>query len=139
VPEQYLGRVPEMLALLESLEVEVSRPARVVLNERTGTVVMGHDVRIDTVAIAHGGLSIQVDTEVGVSQPAPFSQGTTEVVQQSDVDVREELRPMRVVEGVSIAEVVSALNALGVSPRDLISILQAIAAAGALDAELEVI
>jgi len=139
VPEQYLGRVPEMLALLESLEVEVSRPARVVLNERTGTVVMGHDVRIDTVAIAHGGLSIQVDTEVGVSQPAPFSQGTTEVVQQSDVDVREELRPMRVVEGVSIAEVVSALNALGVSPRDLISILQAIAAAEAPDVKLEVI
>jgi flagellar P-ring protein precursor FlgI len=128
-----------MLALLESLEVEVQRPARVVLNERTGTVVMGHDVRIDTVAIAHGGLSIQVDTEVGVSQPAPFSQGTTEVIEQSDITAREELRPMRVVQGVSIAEVVSALNALGVSPRDLISILQAIAEAGALDAELEVI
>ncbi len=139
VPEQYLGRVPELLALLDELEVEVSRPARVILNERTGTVVMGQDVTIDTVAIAHGGLTIQVDTSVGVSQPAPFGAGETRVVTEADVEAREEVRPMRVVGGVSIAEVVAALNALGVSPRDLIAILQAIQAAGALDAEVEVI
>ncbi len=139
VPDQYTGRVPEMLAVLENLEVQVSRRAKVILNERTGTVVMGNDVRIDTVAIAHGGLTIQVDTSWGVSQPEPFGGGDTAVVPDSDIEASEEYRPMKVVGGVSIAEVVSALNALGVSPRDLISILQAIQAAGALDAELEVI
>ena len=140
VPDQYLGRVPELLALLESLEVEVSRRAKVVLNERTGTGVMGHDVRIATVAIAHGGLSIQVESQVGISQPdTPFTAGQTVVAEQTAIEVTEEDQELRVVQGASISEVVSALNALGVTPRDLVSILQAIQAAGALDAELEVI
>lgn len=140
VPEQYLGRVPELLALLDSLEVRVYRHARVVLNERTGTVVMGADVRIATVAIAHGGISIQVESEVGVSQPTtPFTAGQTVAMEQTHIEVEEEQRQLRVVQGASISEVVSALNALGVTPRDLVSILQAVQAAGALDATLEVI
>lgn len=140
VPEQYQGRVPELLALLDSLDIVVSRRARVVLNERTGTVVMGNDVRIDTVAIAHGGISIQVQPRTDVFQPAtPFGGGSTVVSESTDITVDEQQRQLQTVQGASIAEVVSALNKLGVTPRDLVSILQAIQAAGALDAEVEVI
>ena len=140
VPEQYQGRVPELLALLDSLDVEVFRRARVVLNERTGTVVMGNDVRIATVAIAHGGISIQVQPRVDVFQPdTPFGGGSTVVTESADITVDEEMRQLQTVQGASIAEVVAALNKLGVTPRDLVSILQAIQAAGALDAEVEVI
>jgi flagellar P-ring protein FlgI len=139
VPPQYLGRVPEMVARLESLQVVTDSVAKVVLNERTGTVVMGSQVHIATVAIAHGGLTIQVDTEIGVSQPGAFSGGQTASVSQSSVRATEEGGALTVVGGVSIGEVVGALNQLGVSPRDLISILQAIHQAGAMDAELEVL
>ena len=110
-----------------------------VVNERTGTVVMGADVRIATVAVAHGGLTLEVDTRLGVSQPGPFSGGETVVVPETSLEVEEENRRLEVVQGVSIGEVVGALNQLGVAPRDLISILQAIRQAGALDAELEVL
>lgn len=139
VPPQYLGRVPELVARVEGLDVAIDRRARVVVNERTGTVVMGEDVRIATVAVAHGGLTIEVDTRLGVSQPGAFSGGDTVVVPETQVDVQEEQAELQVLEGVSIGEIVGALNQLGVSPRDLISILQAIQQAGALDAELEVI
>ncbi len=139
VPPQYRGRVPELVARLEILDVATDTVARVVVNERTGTVVMGADVRIATVAVAHGGLTIEVDTRLGVSQPGPFSGGETVVVPETEIDVTEEQRRLEVVQGVSIGEVVGALNTLGVSPRDLISILQNIKAAGALDAELEVL
>jgi flagellar P-ring protein FlgI len=139
VPPQYEGRVPELVARLETLDVHVDRVARVVVNERTGTVVMGADVRIATVAVAHGGLTLEVDTRLGVSQPGAFSAGETVVVSETDVTVEEEGGQLTVLEGVSIGEVVGALNQLGVSPRDLISILQAIRQAGALDAELEVL
>jgi flagellar P-ring protein precursor FlgI len=139
VPPQYQGRVPEMVARLETVPVVTDRAAKVVVNERTGTVVMGADVRIAPVAVAHGGLSIQVDTRVGVSQPAPFSRGETVVTEESDVEAEEEQAELKVLGGVSIGEVVGALNQLGVSPRDLVSILQAIRAAGALDAEIEVL
>jgi flagellar P-ring protein precursor FlgI len=139
VPPQYQGRVPEMVALLENTSVDTDAMAKVVVNERTGTVVMGSQVRIHTVAVAHAGLTIQVDTEFGVSQPEAFSRGTTEVVANSDVRVTEEGGDLTVLGGVSIGEVVGALNQLGVTPRDLISILQAIHGAGAMDAELEVL
>jgi len=139
VPPQYQGRVPELVAFLEGLRVTVDGPARVVVNERTGTVVMGSHVRIAPVAVAHGGLSIEVDTDVGVSQPGAFSSGETVVVEDTDVSVEEEIAEMRILGGVSIGEVVGSLNQLGVAPRDLISILQAIRAAGALDAEIEVL
>ncbi len=139
VPPQYQGRVPELVARLEVIDVTTDVPAKVVVNERTGTVVMGSDVRIATVAVAHGGLTIEVDTRLGVSQPGPFSGGSTVVAPETSLDVTEERRQLEVIQGVSIGEVVGALNQLGVSPRDLISILQAIRAAGALDAELEVL
>lgn len=139
VPPQYRGRIPEMIAALEAVEIDTDTRARVVLNERTGTVVMGDTVRIHTVAIAHAGLTIQVDTQFGVSQPAPFSRGSTETVANSEVQVTEEGGELQVVGGVSIGEVVGALNQLGVAPRDLISILQAIHGAGAMDADLEVL
>jgi flagellar P-ring protein precursor FlgI len=139
VPPQYQGRVPELVARLEILDIVVDGPARVVVNERTGTVVMGSKVRIATVAVAHGGLTLEVDTRWGVSQPGPFSKGQTTTTANSSVAVSEESPELQVLEGVSIGEVVGALNQLGVAPRDLISILQAIRAAGALDADLEVL
>jgi len=139
VPAQYQGRVPELVAALDILNVVVDAPARVVVNERTGTVVMGSQVRIAPVAVAHGGLSIEVDTDVGVSQPGALSGGDTVIVADTDVSIEEEAADLQILGGVSIGEVVGSLNQLGVSPRDLISILQAIRAAGALDAEIEVL
>jgi len=113
----------------------------VVINERTGTVVIGENVRISTVAIAHGNLSMQIQENSQVSQPLPFSRGgVTTVVPRTDVSAVEGKSPLFVVDsGVSIGDVVRALNALGVSPRDLISIFQAMKASGALQAKLEII
>ncbi len=101
---------------------------------------MGENVRISTIAIAHGNLSVQIRETQDVSQPLPFSEGETEVTPESDVTVQEGKNPIFLVKsGVSIGELVRALNALGVSPRDLISIFQALKAAGALQAKLEII
>ncbi|MBI4714874.1 MAG: flagellar basal body P-ring protein FlgI [Nitrospirae bacterium] len=140
IPDRYRNRVPELVAAIENIEIAVDAPAKVVLNERTGTVVMGEDVRIATVAIAHGNLTVSVKTQVEVSQPRPFSKGETVVVPQREVEVEEqEARLMVLRPGVSVDEMVRALNSVGVTPRDLIAILQAIKAAGALYAELEII
>jgi flagellar P-ring protein precursor FlgI len=115
--------------------------ARVVVNERTGTVIMGSEVRISTVAIAHGNLSVQISTEYQASQPAAFSnRGRTVVVPQTGIGVKEDKNRVSLIqEGASIGDLVQALNVLGVSSRDLISILQAIKQAGALQAELEIL
>jgi flagellar P-ring protein FlgI len=130
----------DLVGRLEHLRVTPDRVARVVINERTGTVIMGSDVRVSTVAISHGNLSIQIKSELQVSQPAPLSGGQTTVVPKTNVAVQEETRKLSVVEeGANIGDVVAALNALGVTGRDLISILQAIKQAGALQAELEII
>ena len=140
VPEQYIGNTVPLLASLSTLEVSPDAKARVVINERTGTVVMGENVRISTIAIAHGNLSIVVRENANVSQPMPFSQGQTVVSPSTQINVQEDGNQLIVVpKGVSIGEVVNALNALGVTPRDLIAIFQAIKAAGALQADLEVI
>jgi flagellar P-ring protein precursor FlgI len=140
LPPQYNGRVVPLLASLENLEIIPDSVAKVVLDERNGTVVMGSNVRIATVAIAHGNLMVRIKEKPRVSQPLPFSEGETAVVPDSNVTVREgENRLMVLPEGVSIGQVVQALNAIGVTPRDLIAILQAIKAAGALQAELEII
>lgn len=141
VPQKYSGNVVELATLIENLGVTPDSISKVVINERTGTVIMGKNVRISTVAIAHGNLSIQIKERKDVSQPLPLSRGgQTVVVPDSDVLVEEGSKPLFLVEsGVSIGEVVRALNALGVSPRDLISIFQALKAAGALQAELEII
>ena len=141
VPAAEQGRLMEFIAQVETVTLKVDAPARVVINERTGTIVMGSQFRIATVAIAHGNLTIQVKEEKQVSQPPPFAPpgSQTVVVPKSDVTVKEEKGQLAVVtEGASIGDVVQALNALGVTPRDLISILQAIRQAGALMADLEI-
>ena len=140
IPDRYMGNTIPLLASLSTLEVEPDNDAKVVINERTGTVVMGEQVRISTIAIAHGNLSIVVKENVNVSQPLPFSEGQTVASPNTQVNVQEDNNQLVVVpNGVSIGDVVNALNALGVSPRDLIAIFQAIKAAGALQADLEVI
>jgi flagellar P-ring protein precursor FlgI len=129
------------ISRVENMPVAVDTPARVIIDEVNGVIVMGENVRISTVAIAQGNLTISVQESPQVSQPAPFSQGQTVVVPQTDVTVEEELgREIRLVNGAtSLATLVNGLNALGVSPRDMISILQAIKAAGALQADIEVL
>jgi flagellar P-ring protein precursor FlgI len=129
------------ISRVENMPVAVDTPARVIIDEVNGVIVMGENVRISTVAIAQGNLTISVQENPQVSQPAPFSQGQTAVVPQSDVTVEEELgREIRMVNGAtSLSTLVNGLNALGVSPRDMISILQAIKAAGALQADIEVL
>jgi flagellar P-ring protein precursor FlgI len=141
VPEKYMGNVVALVTMIESLGVTPDTVSKIIINERTGTVIMGENVRISTVAIAHGNLSIEIKEDSNVSQPLPFSRGgETVVVPESEVQVQEGNNPIFLVNsGVSIAAVVKALNALGVSPRDLISIFQALKAAGALQAELEII
>jgi flagellar P-ring protein precursor FlgI len=141
VPENYQGDTVQFVTLVESLGVTPDMVSKVVVNERTGTVIMGENVRIATIAIAHGNLSIQINESQNVSQPLPFSRGgQTVVTPESDIVVQEGKNPIFLVEsGVSIGELVKALNALGVSPRDLIAIFQALKAAGALQAELEII
>jgi flagellar P-ring protein precursor FlgI len=140
VPEKYRGNTVPMVTMIEKLGVTPDLVSKVVINERTGTVIMGENVRISTIAIAHGNLSIEIKEDQNVSQPLPFSRGgQTVVTPESEVQVQEGNNPIFVVEsGVSIGEVVKALNALGVSPRDLIAIFQALKAAGALQAELEI-
>ena len=141
VPEKYRGNAVPMVTMIERLGVTPDTVSKVVINERTGTVIMGENVRIATIAIAHGNLSVEISEDQRVSQPLPLSRGgRTVVVPESDVSVEEGNNPLYVVDsGVSIGEVVKALNALGVSPRDLIAIFQALKAAGALQAELEII
>ena len=141
VPPKYLGNIAQLIASIEVLSVTPDNISRVVINERTGTVIMGESVRISTVAIAHGNLSVEIKTSFNVSQPMPFSgTGRTAVTPDTETSVKEGRAPIYVVpSGVSIGEVVKALNALGVSPRDLISIFQALKAAGALQADLEII
>jgi flagellar P-ring protein precursor FlgI len=137
----YAGDIVRFATIVESLEVHPDVAAKVVINERTGTVVMGQDVRISTVAVAHGNLSIQISEGTQISQPAPFSrQGRTAVAPETDLAVEEGSNQLMLMDaGATIGEVVRALNALGVTPRDLIAILQAIKAAGALQARLEII
>lgn len=141
VPMAYLGNIVGLVAMIEKLEVVPDLTARVVINERTGTVVMGEDVRISTIAIAHGNLSIVIKESPQVSQPLPFSEnGETVVTPDTAINVEEQENQLVLLPaGASIGEVVNAMNALGVSPRDLIAIFQAIKAAGALQADLEVI
>jgi flagellar P-ring protein precursor FlgI len=133
-------QVVALLAGIETLNVTPDRRARVIVNERTGTVVMGEDVRIASVGIAHGSLQVTVKVDLGVSQPAPFSQGRTVVVPDSTVQVQEgDVERLNLFKGgVSLGELVGGLNALGITPQDLIAVLQAIKSAGALDADLEI-
>ena len=141
VPPNYRENLAVMVAELERLELEPDHVAKVIIDERTGTVVIGDKVRISTVAVAHGSLSIQIRENQQVSQPtAPLAGGQTVVTPESQVQVEEETQKLLLVESsTTINDVVKALNAIGATPRDLIMIFQAMKAAGALHAELEII
>lgn len=155
------GNLSQMIAAVENVDVSVDAVAVVVMNEKTGTVVMGENVRISTMAIAHGNLSIQIKENINVSQPLPFAPrppdgakpvtdrkegtivapgGQTVVTKETALTVQEEKKQLMVIpQGVTIQDVVMALNAIGVTPRDLITIIQTIKAAGALQADLKII
>jgi flagellar P-ring protein FlgI len=134
------ANLPALLARIENLEVRVRRKAKVVVNERTGTVVLGKDVRLGAVSILHGSFSIEVATTYSVSQPNPLAGGQTEVVPETKIKASDAAaRNVALSEGASVEELVTRLQAIGATARDVISILQAIKAAGALEAELEVI
>ena len=137
VPEKHFQDLVPFLASLESIDVEPDTEARIVVNEKTGTIVMGSGVRIDTVAVSHGNLSLTIKETQNVSQPAPFSQGETTTTTDTALTMTEDGGELIVVDpGVTIQQLTDALNAIGASPRDMISILQAIEAAGALHAKL---
>jgi len=140
-PSDWKDRMTEFIAALEDLTVEVDTPAKIVVNERTGTIVMGKDVRIAPVAILHGNLSVEIQTKLLVSQPGPASpKATTEVVPETTVKAKDEpAKNVVLKDGATIEELVRALTAIGSSARDIIAILQNLRAAGALEAELEVI
>ncbi len=141
VPEEYQGRLVDLMTRIEQLQVQPDQMAKVVIDESTGIVVIGKDVKINRLAIAQGNLTIKITEAPFVSQPLPFSDGETIVESDTFIDVQEDTDSKLTVlnTGVSLQELVDGLNALGVSPRDLISILQAIKASGALQADIEVI
>ncbi len=140
MPLEYRGNVVGFVADLENIEIEADTPARIVVNERTGTIVMGQEVRIATVAVSHGNLNLVISENTEVSQPNPLAAGQTVAAPQTNVNVTEDQGNLVVLEmGVSIGEIARALNAIGATPRDLIAIFQAIKAAGALHAELVII
>jgi flagellar P-ring protein precursor FlgI len=140
MPADYSSRAVEFLGELESLLVEADRPARIVIDERTGTIVMGKEVRIAPVAILHGALTVEIQTKLNISQPAPFAAGQTAVTPEVNVTAKEEKAKNIVLEqGASVEELVRALTAIGSTARDIIAILQNLKAAGALEAEVEVL
>ena len=140
ITASWKGKVAALIATVESVEVTPDAVARVIIDERTGTVVLGGQVRLGAAAIAYGGLSVQIAERPEVSQPAPLGRGQTTVTPRSDVAVTEASGELHLVPGAAnVGELTAALNRLGVKPRDLIAILQALAAAGALRAELQVL
>ena len=141
IPEEYKDNLVGLITKVEMLDVKVDMPAKVVINERTGTIVIGENVTIAPVAIAHGSISIEVRETPEVSQPLPFSPNKAETVTvpRTDLTVHEQKGSLVEISGVTLGEIIKALNALGVTPRDLISIIQALKAAGALTAEIEII
>ena len=138
IPDDLKGKFPVFAARIEAIEVEVDQPARVVISERTGTVVMGGNVTVAPVAVAHGGLTVEVQQINAASQPAPFSAGTTTTISNSIVKATEANGELAIVQGAQITDLVAALNAIGVKPRDLLVILHLIREAGALQAEIVV-
>ena len=141
VPKSYQNNVVNLLTDIEQLRVEPDQLARVIIDEQSGTIVMGENVRISTVAIAQGSLTIRITESAQVSQPGPFAEvGTTTTVQRTEVavDEGEDKRLAVIPEGVTLQELVTGLNSLGIGPRDLITILQAVKAAGAMQAEIQV-
>jgi flagellar P-ring protein precursor FlgI len=140
VPPPFRAMLPELIARIEPLPVSLDVAARVVINERSGTVVMGGDVRLGPAAVAHGNLSVSISTQLDVSQPAPMSGGQTQVVPQTNVNVDQgDAKLVTLETGATLSDVVRALNMLGVTPRDIIAVMQALKAAGALRAEIVIL
>jgi flagellar P-ring protein precursor FlgI len=132
--------VPSLIAQVQNLTVSVHPPAKVVMNERTGTIVMGGDVQLSRVSVLHGDLTVEVTTTFEVSQPQPLSNGKTEVLAETEVRAHDKpVRSFQLKEGASVEELINGLHAMGATARDIVAILQAIKAAGGLQAELEVL
>jgi len=138
VPPENQGNLAMLMASIENLDVTPDHRARVVVDEKTGTVVLGQNVQISPVAVTHGNLQIQIQESADVSQPLPFSNGRTVVTPETNIAVNEENRKLKMIEGATLQELVEGLNALGATPRDLISVLRTLEASGALSADLEV-
>jgi len=140
VPAQFANRPVEFIAAIDKLSVVPERSSKIVINERTGTIVMGKEVHISAVAVMHGDLTVEVKTTFDVSQPAPLSQGTTQVVPQTKVTAAEDKAHNIILkEGATVEDLVRGLSAIGCTPRDIIAILESLRSAGALDAELQAI
>jgi flagellar P-ring protein precursor FlgI len=140
LPEPFAGSTADFIAEMETITVDADRTAKVIINERTGTVTLGRDVVVAPVAIMHGGLTVEIQTTFEVSQPPALSQGTTTTVPKVGVGVREEAaRDIVLRNGATVEELVKSLAAVGATSRDIIAILQSLKSAGAIDAELEVI
>jgi flagellar P-ring protein precursor FlgI len=139
IPAEFKGNVVALLTEIEQLQVEPDTSAKIIIDERSGIIVMGRDVRVNTVAVAQGNLTVTISESPQVSQPGAFSNGRTVVTPNTSVGVREDGRKLALVkDGVSLQQLVDGLNGLGIGPRDLIGILQAIKAAGAIQADIEV-
>lgn len=139
LPRNFNGNIVDLLTDVEQLVVQTDQPAKIVIDENSGIIVMGSDVRVSTVAIAQSTLTVTIAETPEASQPAPFSDGETVVLPRTDLDVEEAGSNLAMVpESVSLQELVDGLNLLGITPRDMIGILQAIKASGALQAEIEV-
>jgi flagellar P-ring protein precursor FlgI len=139
VPQRFNGNVIALLTEVEQLQIDPDLAARIVIDERSGIIVMGRDVRVSMVAVAQGNLTVTIAETPEVSQPNPLARGRTVVVPRTSVGVKEDGKKLALVrDGVSLQQVVDGLNALGIGPRDLIAILQAIKAAGAIQADIEV-
>jgi len=140
VPEEYRSNIVRFISEIENETVELDRVAKIVINEKTGTIIFGQEVKIAPVTIVHGALTVEVSTQYDISQPGPFSQGQTVVAPVESVQVtEEEAKGITITEGASVEDVIRALNSIGATPRDILAIIQAIKAAGALQAELEII
>lgn len=139
IPAEFKGNVVALLTEIEQLQVEPDMGAKIVIDERSGIIVMGRDVRVNTVAVAQGNLTVTISESPQVSQPNAFANGRTVVTPNTSVGVREDGKKLALVkDGVSLQQLVDGLNGLGIGPRDMISILQAIKAAGAIQADIEV-
>lgn len=139
-PARYSTRPVEFVSEIENLQVEADRDARIVINERTGTIVLGKEVQIAPVAILHGALSVEIQTSFNVSQPAPLSGGATAVTPETTVNAKEErAKNVLLKQGATVEDLVKALTGIGSTPRDIIAILQNLKSAGAISADLEII
>ena len=140
LPANFNGNIVDLITDIEQLVVQTDQPAKIVIDENSGIIVMGRNVRVSTVAVAQSNLTVTIAESPQVSQPAPLSQGVTAEVPRTDLNVDTTNSNLAVIKGgITLAELVDGLNALGIGPRDLIAILQAIKATGALQAEIEVL